>query len=92
MIKSFKHKGLKKFFLKNDSSGIDQKMVNRIKNRLTIIDAADCIEAIDMPGYDLHPLKGDRKEIWSISVSGNWRITFKFVDGDAEILNLEDYH
>ncbi len=45
-----------------------------------------------MPGYDLHQLKGDRKDIWSISVSGNWRITFRFIDGDAEILNLEDYH
>ncbi|WP_455811090.1 type II toxin-antitoxin system RelE/ParE family toxin [Pseudomonas graminis] len=92
MIKSFKHKGLKKFFLKDDSSGIEQKLVGRIRNRLTVIDAADSIGAIDMPGYDLHPLKGDRQEIWSISVSGNWRITFRFIDGDAEILNLEDYH
>ena len=92
MIKSFKHKGLKKFFLKNDSSGIEQKLVSRIQNRLTVIDAADDINAIDITGYDLHPLKGDRKDIWSISVSGNWRITFRFTDGDAEILNLEDYH
>ena len=92
MIKSFKHKGLKKFFLKDDSSGIEQKLVNRIKTRLTVIDSADCIDAIDMPGYDLHQLKGDRKDAWSISVSGNWRITFRFIDGDAEILNLEDYH
>ncbi|MFK8257675.1 type II toxin-antitoxin system RelE/ParE family toxin [Erwinia sp. AnSW2-5] len=92
MIKSFKHKGLKKFFLKDDSSGIEQKLVGRIRHRLTVIDAADSIGAIDMPGYDLHPLKGDRQEIWSISVSGNWRITFRFIDGDAEILNLEDYH
>ncbi len=92
MIKSFKHKGLKKFFLKDDSSGIEQKLVGRIRNRLTVIDAADSIGAIDMPGYDLHPLKGDRQEMWSVSVSGNWRITFTFIDGDAEILNLEDYH
>ncbi|WP_340609072.1 type II toxin-antitoxin system RelE/ParE family toxin [Xenorhabdus bharatensis] len=92
MIKSFKHKGLKKFFLKNDSSGLEQKLVPRIKNRLTIIDSASCIEAINLPGYDLHELKGNRKNIWSIKVSGNWRITFKFINGDAEILNLEDYH
>ncbi|MBP2155385.1 MULTISPECIES: type II toxin-antitoxin system RelE/ParE family toxin [Erwinia] len=92
MIKSFKHKGLKKFFLKDDSSGIEQKLVGRIRNRLTVIDAAEKIGAIDMPGYDLHPLKGDRQEMWSVSVSGNWRITFTFIDGDAEILNLEDYH
>ncbi|MCW2481541.1 type II toxin-antitoxin system RelE/ParE family toxin [Candidatus Symbiopectobacterium sp. NZEC135] len=92
MIKSFKHKGLKKFFLKNDPSGLEQNLIGRIRTRLTVIDAADRIEAIDMLGYDLHPLKGDRKNIWSISVSGNWRITFRFIDGDAEILNLEDYH
>lgn len=92
MIKSFKHKGLKKFFMKADRSGIEQKLVSRIKTRLTVIDAAETLEAIDLPGYDLHPLKGDRADIWSISVSGNWRMTFRFVDGDAEILNLEDYH
>ncbi|EAA2042812.1 type II toxin-antitoxin system RelE/ParE family toxin [Salmonella enterica subsp. enterica serovar Lome] len=92
MIKSFKHKGLKKFFLKGDSSGLEQQMVGRIRTRLTVIDAADNIDGIDIPGYDLHQLKGDRKDIWSVSVSGNWRITFRFVDGDAEILNLEDYH
>jgi len=92
MIKSFKHKGLKNFFLKDDSSGIEQKLISRIKTRLTIIDAADCIDGINMPGYDLHQLKGDRKNIWSINVSGNWRITFRFIDGDAEIINLEDYH
>ncbi len=63
MIKSFKHKGLKKFFLKNDSSGLEQKLVPRIKNRLTIIDSASCIEAINLPGYDLHELKGNRKNI-----------------------------
>jgi proteic killer suppression protein len=45
-----------------------------------------------MPGYYLHQLKGDRKNIWSINVSGNWRMTFRFIDGDAEIINLEDYH
>ncbi|PHM59882.1 type II toxin-antitoxin system RelE/ParE family toxin [Xenorhabdus sp. KK7.4] len=92
MIKSFKHKGLKKFFLKNDSGGLEQKLVPRIKNRLTIIDSASCIEAINLPGYDLHELKCNRKNIWSIKVSGNWRITFKFINGDAEILNLEAYH
>lgn len=92
MIKSFKHKGLKNFYLKNDSSGLEQKLVNRIKIRLTVIDAADTIDGINIPGFDLHPLKGDRKDIWSVSVSGNWRITFKFNNGDAEILNLEDYH
>ncbi|WP_332460305.1 type II toxin-antitoxin system RelE/ParE family toxin [Xenorhabdus lircayensis] len=59
MIKSFKYKGLKKFFLKNDSSGLEQPLVRRIKNRLTVIDSADDIESINLPGYDLHELKGN---------------------------------
>ncbi|MBD1375423.1 type II toxin-antitoxin system RelE/ParE family toxin [Erwinia aphidicola] len=92
MITSFKHKGLENFFMKVDRSGIEQKWVPRIKTRLTVIDAAETIDAINLPGYDLHQLKGDRADIGSISVSGNWRITFRFIDGDAEILNLEDYH
>lgn len=78
--------------MKADRSGIEQKWVPRIKTRLTVIDAAETIDAINLPGYDLHQLKGDRADIGSISVSGNWRITFRFIDGDAEILNLEDYH
>jgi len=60
--------------------------------QLAAIDTAQLIEDIDLPGYRLHPLKGKRSEIWSISVSGNWRITFKFTDGNAYILNYEDYH
>ncbi|WP_336795790.1 type II toxin-antitoxin system RelE/ParE family toxin [Erwinia aphidicola] len=92
MITSFKHKGLENFFMKADRSGIEQKWVPRIKTRLTVIDAAETIDAINLPGYDLHQLKGDRADIGSISVSGNWRITFRFIDGDAEILNLEDSH
>lgn len=92
MITCFKHKGLKNFFMKADPSGIEQKWVPRIKTRLTVIDATETIDAINLPGYDLHQLKVDRADIWTISVSGNWRITFRFIDGDAEILNLEDYH
>lgn len=92
MIKSFRHKGLKKFYQKGDSSGLEQPLVKRIKTRLTVMDNATTIEGIDLPGYDLHELKGDRADTWSISVSGNWRLTFIFEDGDVYILNLEDYH
>ncbi len=60
--------------------------------QLAAIHTATLIDDIDLPGWDLHSLSGDRKEIWSISVNGNWRITFKFIDGDAYILNYEDYH
>ena len=59
---------------------------------MTVIDSATAIDDLRIPGYDLHELKGDRREIWSIKVSGNWRITFKFKDNDAYDLDIEDYH
>lgn len=60
--------------------------------QLAAIDTAITIDDIDLPGFKLHPLKGDRTGIWSIVVNGNWRITFEFTDGNAYILNYEDYH
>ncbi|WP_440863698.1 type II toxin-antitoxin system RelE/ParE family toxin [Symbiopectobacterium purcellii] len=92
MIKSFKHKGLRQFFEKGSTVGIDAKQSGKIRLRLATIDAADDINDIDRPGYNLHSLAGDRKGQWSISVTGNWRITFEFVDGNAYIVNYEDYH
>lgn len=92
MIKSFKHKGLKKFYQKGDSSGLEQSLVPRLKNRLSMLDAAKTIDFLNQQGYDLHELKGDRAEMWSIKVSGNWRLTFIFENGDICVLNLEDYH
>ena len=92
MIKSFKHKGLKKYFETGSSSGIQPKHQRRLRMQLTAIDTAQVIEDIDLPGFQLHGLKGNRDGIWSISVNGNWRITFEFIDGNAFILNYEDYH
>ena len=60
--------------------------------QLAAIDTAIVIDDINLPGYKLHSLKGDRSGIWSITVNGNWRVTFEFVDGNAYILNYEDYH
>jgi len=60
--------------------------------QLAALDASLTIEDIDIPGYRLHALKGDRHDVWSISVSGNWRLTFEFNDGNVHILNYEDYH
>ncbi len=91
MIKSFKHKGLKKFYETGSKQGIQAQHASRIRMQLAALDSAHCIEDLDIPGYRLHQLKGDRKDIWSISVSGNWRITFEFIDGTAHI-NYEDYH
>lgn len=90
MIKSFKHKGLKRFFESGNTSGIQAKHVKKLRLQLAAIDTAAVINDVDLPGFSLHPLKGEA--IWSVSVNGNWRITFQFQDGNAYILNYEDYH
>jgi proteic killer suppression protein len=92
MIKSFKHKGLKKFFESGSKASIQAKHERRLRMQLAAIDTATAIEDIDLPSFKLHLLKGKRVGIWSITVNGNWRITFEFNDGNAFILNYEDYH
>ncbi|GLQ00617.1 hypothetical protein GCM10007891_24700 [Methylophaga thalassica] len=92
MIKSFKHKGLKKFFLTGSVAGIQPNHAARLRDMLAFLDTADCIDDMDLPGYHLHPLKGDRAGEHSITVSGNWRIVFEFINGDAHLVNYEDYH
>ncbi|MEZ9191314.1 type II toxin-antitoxin system RelE/ParE family toxin [Vibrio sp. 10N.286.52.F8] len=92
MIKTFKHKGLKKFFETGSKAGIQAKHEHKLRMQLAAIDTATIIDDVDLPGFKLHPLKGDRDGIWSITVNGNWRITFEFIDGNAYILNYEDYH
>lgn len=89
MIKSFKHKGLEKFFTKGTTAGIH---ATKISDRLAFLHAATSIDDIDKPGYRLHELKGKLKGYWAIDVSGNWRIVFKFEDGDVYVVNYEDYH
>jgi proteic killer suppression protein len=65
---------------------------NRLRFQLTALDTAIYIEDMDIPGFKLYPLKGNRKGTWPIMVSGNWRVTFLFIDGNAHVLNYEDYH
>ena len=92
MILSFKHKGLRKFYETGSRAGIHAVHAKRLWLMLAALDTATVIDDMDIPGFNLHPLKGSRKGIWSISVSGNWRVTFKFEDGNAHIVNYEDYH
>lgn len=92
MIKSFKHKGLEKFFTKGSIAGIQATHATKISDRLAFLNAAQFVEDMDKPGYRLHELKGQLKGRWAINVSGNWRITFEFDNGDASIINYEDYH
>ena len=92
MIKSFKHKELKNLFEKDDPSGLNTTHIQKIKKRLLVIDKAKTIQDINLPGFRLHPLKGDMKNLWAVDVSQNYRITFEFKDGDACNVNIEDYH
>jgi proteic killer suppression protein len=92
MIKSFQHKGLRLYYETGGTKGIQAKHAEKLRMQLVALDTAFEIDDLDIPGYKLHPLKGDRKGTWSISVSGNWRLTFEFVDGNAYLLNYEDYH
>lgn len=92
MIKSFKHKGLKKFFDTGSTAGINASQKTKISLRLAVLNNAAKIEDVDMPGFHLHPLAGNRLGVWSITVTGNWRITFELQDGDVFIVNYEDYH
>lgn len=92
MIKSFKHKGLRLFFEKANTSGIQPKHAKKLRLQLAAIHSASEIDDINVPGFSLHKLKGDRANIWSITVNGNWRVTFEFKDSNAYILNYEDYH
>jgi len=64
----------------------------KLRIRLAVLDNAMKLDDIDTPGFRLHPLRGDREGIWSVTVSGNWRITFRFEEGDVYIVNYEDYH
>lgn len=92
MIKSFKHKGLKRFYETGSARGIQAKHEKQLRMQLAALDTAKEINELDVPGYKLHPLKGDRKGIWAITVNGNWRLTFEFSDGNVYVLDYEDYH
>ena len=92
MIKSFKHKGLRRFYETGSARGIQAKHEKRLRMQLAALDTAKEINDLDVPGYKLHPLKGDRKGIWAITVNGSWRLTFEFSDGNAYVLDYEDYH
>ena len=92
MIKSFKHKGLQLFFDKGSAAGINADHKSKLKMRLVALDTAASIEDINLPSFRLHPLKGNKEGLWAIDVNKNWRITFEFKEGNAYILDYEDYH
>lgn len=92
MIKSFRHKGMRRFFEQGRMDGIQPAHAKKLRMLLAALDTATVIADMEVPGFGLHRLKGDRKGEWAVSVSGNWRVTFEFRDGNAYLLNYEDYH
>jgi toxin HigB-1 len=92
MIVGFRHKGLKRLFEQDDASGIRADLRDKIRTILIQLDEAKAIEDMRTISFHLHALKGDRKGLWSVTVRANWRIVFRFADGDAEVVDLIDYH
>ena len=92
MIKSFKHKSLEKYYGSGTTKGILANHARKLRMQLAALDTAQTIDDMDIPGYRLHQLSGDRKGIWSITVNANWRLTFEFMDGNVYVLYYEGYH
>ena len=92
MIRSFRHKGLATFFATGSKAGIQPQYAERLRLILGRLSAATSPQDMGLPGLGLHPLGGDRKGTWAVSVSGNWRVTFKFLGKDADAVDDEDYH
>jgi proteic killer suppression protein len=92
MIISFKHKGLEKFFKTGSKAGIKVEHAGRLQLILGRLNVSVCPDDMNLPGLKLHELTGGRRGTWAVKVSGNWRVTFKFIDKNVEIVNYEDYH
>ena len=92
MIASFKHRGLKRLYERGDRSRIGADLIDKVENILATLDAADTPQALALPGYRLHSLKGSREGFWAVTVRANWRIIFRFENGDAFDVELVDYH
>ena len=91
MIGSFRHRGLKRFYEDDDASKLPAEFVHRIHLILTALDAAKCPEDVDVPTFHLHRLKGQCRGFWAVTVRANWRITFRFADGNVLDIDLVDY-
>ncbi len=92
MIRSIRHKGLKRLYAEGDRSRLPSDMVERIEDILALLDAASDVKDLDRPSLRLHQLKGDLKGLWALTVRANWRITFRFEAGDAFEIDFLDYH
>jgi proteic killer suppression protein len=92
VIRSFRHRGLNRLYEHGDGSKVRGDQLSRIRDVLAHLDKAEASGDLDLPGYRLHPLKSGWKGYWSVTISSNWRIVFRFEDGDAFDVDLVDYH
>ena len=92
MIKSFKHKGLEKFFVHGTKKGIQAKHAQKLADVLDLLNAANVANDMNFPGSGLHPLKGKLKGFWTVKISGNWRVIFRFIDSEVHDIDYLDYH
>ncbi len=92
MIYNFKHKGLKILFERGSISGIQPKHKTRLRRILALLATSSTVKDMDLSGLNLHELKGKKRGTWSVQVSGNWRVTFKFKNGDIFDVDYQDYH
>ena len=92
MIRSFRHKGIEKFFLTGSKAGIQPSHAAKLKDQLTVLNAATKPEQMNIPGWQLHPLTASLAAHWAVSVNGNWRLTFRFDGEDAVLVDYQDYH
>ena len=92
MIKSFRHSGIESFFKRGSKAGIQPKHAKRLRLQLAVLNTAKKESDMNLPGWNWHPLKGPLAGRWSVSVSGNWRLTYALENGDAILIDYEDYH
>lgn len=92
MIRSIRHKGLKRLYQEDDRRGIVSEHAERLRDILARLDASVSVTDMDLPGFRLHPLKGDLKGFWAVTVRANWRVIFRFVEGEALDVDYVDYH
>ncbi len=92
MIRSIRHKGLKRLYEDDDPRGLNREHVVKLRDILARLDAARTVTDMSLPGFDLHPLKGDRKDFWAVTVRANWRVIFRFTGQDAFDVDYVDYH
>lgn len=92
MIQSIRHRGLKRLYEHGDASGIRPDLLDKVRTILARLDASQTARGMNLPGFRLHPLKGDLKGFWAVTVRANWRIVFRFEDGHASDVDLTDYH